>query len=329
MTRRTFVVLPAALAAAAPRSKMGIATTSYMTVRRFKDTLEFFDHCRALGAGGIQASLASTEAEYIDTLRRRAEEAGMYIEMMIGLPRQDTVAFERIVAAAKRVGALCVRANCGGRRYEDFTNLEDRRRFERESRAAIARALPILEKHGVPMAIENHKDWTVDEQAALFREFSSERLGVCLDTGNNIALLDDPMEVIEKLAPYAFSTHIKDMGVEEYRDGFLLSEMPLGEGFLDMKRVIDTIRRARPDTRMTLEMITRNPLQIPFLTEKYWITLSGQSAVKLARMLALVREQKHRGALPRLDGLDRAAQLRLEEDNVKRSLNYAREQLAL
>ena len=70
---------------------------------------------------------------------------------------------------------------------------------------------------------------------------------------------------------------------------------------------------------MTLEMITRNPLQIPCLTEKYWLTLSGQGPVKLARMLSMVRKRKQ--PLPRLDGLDRASQLRLEEDNVKRSLN--------
>ena len=327
MTRRTFVALPAALAASAPRSKMGIATTSYMTVARPKDTLAFFDHCRELGAGGIQSSLASTESEYLDTLRRRAEEAGMYLEVMIGLPRQDTVTFERIVEGAKRVGALCVRANCGGRRYEDFSNLDDRRRFERDSKAAIARALPIVEKHNMRLAVENHKDWTLDEQLALFREFSNERLGVCLDTGNNMSLLDDPMEVVEKLAPYAFSTHIKDMAVDEYADGFLLSEVPLGEGMLDMKRIVETIRRARPEARMSLEMITRNPLQIPCLTDKYWITLSGQGPVKLARMLAMVRKRKQQ--LPRLDGLNRADQLRLEEDNVKRSLNYAREQLGL
>ena len=51
--------------------------------------------------------------------------------------------------------------------------------------------------------------------------------GGCVDTGNNISLLDDPMELIEGLAPYAISTHIKDMGVEPWKDGFLLSELPL------------------------------------------------------------------------------------------------------
>ena len=81
---------------------------------------------------------------------------------------------------------------------------------------------------------------------ALMQAKASRWLGVCLDTGNNIALLDDPMATVEALAPYAVSTHIKDMGVAPYPDGFLLSEMPLGEGMLDMRRIVDTIRRARP-----------------------------------------------------------------------------------
>src|ERR1700694_3694396 len=97
------------------------------------------------------------------------------------------------------------------------------------------------------------------------KDKSSEYLGVCLDTGNNIALLDNPMDVIERLAPYALSTHFKDMAVEPHADGFLLSEVPLGEGIVDLQRAAAAIRRAHPKMRFTLEMITRNPLQVPCL----------------------------------------------------------------
>jgi hypothetical protein len=43
----------------------------------------------------------------------------------------------------------------------------------------------------------------------------------------------------------------------------------------------------------------------------------------------MVREKRSKQPLPRMDGLDREAQVRLENDNVKQCLNYAREQLAL
>lgn len=333
MNRRKFLLSAGAAAAAvaAPRSKMGLATTSFMTARRPRETYEFLEYANSLGAGGIQASLSSLEGAYLKKLRGRAEQLGMYLEVMSGLPKKDdTGAFERTVAAAKEIGALCVRCAClGGRRYETFSDLATWQVFVSQSRASIDSALRVVEKHRMPLALENHKDWTADELAAILKNKSSAYLGVCLDTGNNIALLDDPMAVVDTLAPFAFSTHIKDMGVQAYEDGFLLSEMPLGEGMLDMKRIVATIQKARPKTRMTLEMITRNPLKVPCFTDKYWVTFPERGGIYLARTARLVRSQKSRQNLPTIDQLDRAAQLRLEEDNVKQSLHYAREQLGL
>jgi hypothetical protein len=55
MNRRAFLVTAAAAAAPnPPRTSLGIATTSYMTAARPKDTLAFLEHCYSLGAGGIQ-----------------------------------------------------------------------------------------------------------------------------------------------------------------------------------------------------------------------------------------------------------------------------------
>ena len=233
---------------------MGIATTSYLSFARPKDTYEFLEHAHALGANGIQAALGSVDPASLQKLRARAEQLGMYIEAMANLPRSnDSAAFEKTIQAAKSVGALCVRSAClSGRRYETFNSLVNWQKFTTESLASIKRAIPVLEKHRMPMALENHKDWTADEMKAVLKNNSSEFLGVCLDFGNNISLLDDPMYVVETLAPYAFSTHVKDMGLESYVDGFLLSEVCLGEGVLDLKKMVATVRKARPDTRMTL-----------------------------------------------------------------------------
>lgn len=325
MTRRSFVVGVAGWAgskpaSAAPRSKLGIATTSFMTVARPKDTLEFLEKCHQLGAAGIQAPVSSHEPSYLRRLREKAEAYGMYLEVMAPFPRQETDGFERAVRAAVELGAAAVRIGAlAGRRYENFKTLAEWKQFVAESKAGISKAVPIAEKWRMPLAIENHKDWTLDELLAILQQYDSPYFGCLLDTGNNIALLDDPWEVIEKLAPYALSTHIKDMGVAEAGDGFLLSEVVLGEGMLDVRRMISTIERARPKTRLSLEMITRNPLRVPCLTDQYWVTFPDRSGIYLARTLRLVRERKSE-RLPTLDGLDRATQHKLEEDNVRRCL---------
>jgi 3-oxoisoapionate decarboxylase len=307
---------------------MGIATTSYMTAAKPKDTYAFLEHCHALGAAGIQSALNGDLAK----TRARAEEFGMYIEAMAPLPKgSDTAPFEKALQDAKAVGALCVRSAClSGRRYETFASFAEWQQFATLSKASIQAAVSLAEKYKFPVALENHKDWTAGEMLVLMKTYSSEYLGICLDFGNNVSLLDDPMALAGTLAPYAIATHVKDMGVEAYPDGFLLSEVALGEGYLDLARMVSLVRAARPKTRFTLEMISRDPLKVPCLTEKYWATFPDRNGGYLARTLKTVQQEGTRlQALPRIDMLNHDGQLRLEEENIKACLNYAREKLDL
>ena len=335
MTRRQLLLGAAAAAAPAfgvPSTGMGIATTSLMTARRPHDTYEFLEYCHSLGAGGIQAALTSLEPEYVKKLRARAEQLGMYVEVMAALPKQDdTSKFEQTVRAAKDAGALCIRsAALGGRRYENFSDLPAWQVFVAQSRKSIDRAFVVAERERMPLALENHKDWTAGELAAIVKDKSSEYLGVCLDTGNNIALLDNPTDVIEALAPYALCTHFKDMAVEPYADGFLLSEVPLGEGIINLKGAAVAVHRARPKTRFTLEMITRNPLKVPCLTDKYWATFPERNGRYLADTLRLVRDATVRlQHLPTVDHESPEGLLQLEQENIQQCLHYARTELGL
>lgn len=295
-------------------SKLGIATTSYINGDPIRDAYAFLEHAHSLGAAGIQASPVGDFAK----VRERAESLGMYVEAIVGLPRNnDPSQFEKTVQNAKAMGATCVRANAGGRRYEDFSTLAEFEAFKTRAQNAIKLAVPIAEKYKIPLAIENHKDWRLDQEIAIFKSYSSEYLGACLDFGNNISLCEDPMEVVEKLAPFTITTHVKDMGVEPYDNGFLLSELRLGEGFLDLKKMISLLR---PTVRLNLEMITRDPLKVPCLTDRYWATFPDARATQLAHALHLV--QQHSQKLPRVMQLPRPELLRVMEENNKACLAY-------
>jgi 3-oxoisoapionate decarboxylase len=295
-------------------TKLGIATTSYINGDPVRDAYEFLEHAHALGAIGIQAAPVGDVAK----VRERAAALGMYVEAIVGLPRNnDASGFEKTVQNAIAMGATCVRANAGGRRYEDYSTLADFEKFKTQALNAIKLAVPIAEKYKIPLAIENHKDFTLEQQIAIFKSYSSEYFGACLDFGNNLALCEDPMEVAEKLAPFTITTHVKDMGVEPYADGFLLSELRLGEGFLDLKKMISLLR---PNVRLNLEMITRDPLKIPCLTDRYWATFPDMKAAQLAHTLHLV--QQHSQKLPRVMQLPRPELLRVMEENNKACLAY-------
>ncbi|HEV2492857.1 MAG TPA: TIM barrel protein [Terriglobia bacterium] len=316
---------------AAPPTTMGIVEYSFSVNPRTKSTLDFLECTHALGAGGVQTGLDKLSPDYLEQVRRRASELHMYLEVIVGLPDGGRVDdFERHVVAAKQAGAFCLRSAClSGRRYEDFSSLDEWKRFVAGAKKRIALALPIVEKHRMPLGLENHKDWTASELVSLMKAYSSEYLGVCLDTGNNLSLLDDPMDLVESLAPYAFSTHFKDMAVEEYPEGFLLAEVPLGQGFLNLRHAVDVIRKAKPRIHFSLEMITRDPLRVPCLTDKYWASFPDRGGLYLARTLRLVREHRSSKPLTKVSGLSRDSRQKLEEENVRQCLAYAGRELGL
>lgn len=290
----------------------------------FNNALDVMDHCRKLNAGCLQIGVRNWTSEFAGKVREKREKIGILLEGQIRLPKdkEDLDRFESELKAGKEAGATILRTVClSGRRYETFHSAEDWSAFVKNSYASLTLAEPIMKKHRVKLAVENHKDWRIEEMLQLLRHFDSEWIGVNLDTGNNIALLDDPMEVVEVLAPFTLTTHLKDMGVEEMEEGFLLSEVPLGEGFLDIARIVELCERSNPAVQFNLEMITRDPLRIPVLEEDYWATFHGLPAEDLARTMRMVRD--HRQSLPRISHLNQLGQLRVEEENVLQSFRFA------
>jgi len=315
---------------------MGLTPDSFQSVRfamphRIMSADRLMELAAAVGAAGAHGGMADISAEWARRTRRMKEELGMYLEIQTFLPRPDVDEFEHAVKTAREAGASSLRVVCLlGRRYELMETLDDWKRAVSGFHQQIAAALPIVERHRMPLGIENHKDWRVDQQVALLEQYSSEYLGVCLDTGNNLAVLDDPIETVEKLAPWTFNVHFKDMAMEECDSGFLLSEVPLGEGMLDMARITDIIRRARPEVRFSLEMITRDPLLVPCLTDRYWASWDDDNGGRdLARTLTRIRSASSRAPLPRITGLGPDQRRALENEMVDRSIRYAREHLGL
>jgi sugar phosphate isomerase/epimerase len=346
VTRREFLAacaaaLPAPLVAHDRRDAgpagLGIVIHSYGLRRadkesHFDDPLTFLDYCHALGAGGVQTSLGNRDEAYCAKLRARAEEHRMYVEGSVRLPRDkaDVERFTGEVRTAKECGAAVVRTvQIDGRRYEVFDSAAAFRKAMEQARQALLLAKPVVERHGVKLAVENHKDLEAKALVELLKAIDSPNVGACVDTGNSLALLEPPLETAEALAPYVFSTHLKDLGVEEYGDGFLMAEVPLGAGFLDLARIVEVLRKAKPAPRLNLEMITRDPLKIPCLTDKYWATMEDVPGRRLARALALVRKHAAKKPLPRVSGLAREEQVKREDENVRESLRFARERLGL
>jgi sugar phosphate isomerase/epimerase len=321
--------------AEAPRSpNLGAAPTGFGLHRR-ADPIDLVDLAHNLGLGVVETRLPDTGAAAVKSLRDKVENYGMRVILDTPLPRaeNDVERFDGAVAACKNAGAISLHAAMTQRRYEEFDTLETfKARFE-ACQKQVALAEPILRKHRIKLGIENHKGWRSAEQAAWLKRVGSEWVGVHLDFGNNISLCEVPELTLANLAPYAVACHIKDMAVEPYDDGFLLSEVPLGEGVLDLPKWVNTLRAKNSTIAFDLETITRDPLKIPIFTKKYWATFDDSYSPlpgrDLAQTFKLVRDHPPKSPLPRITGLSTADQAKLEDENNRKSIEYARSALSL
>ena len=326
LTSASLVVARSLLAAsAAEKSRLGICTFSCH--QRWKLTqptnaADFYRYARELGAEGVQSPLRGCEPK---TIRDLVEQTGGYYEGELRLPKSeaDLAAFETEVRQTREAGASVARAVfTNGRRYEAFPTLAAFQEFHDQAKRTLALIEPVLKKHGLKLAIENHKDHTTEELVGMMKAISSEWIGVLVDTGNNLALLEEPHAAVEALAPFALSVHLKDMAVRSDADGFLLSEVPLGTGLLDLPRMITTLRKANPAIVINLEMATRDPLRIPCLTEAFFATMPGRKATHLDAALRRVKENPPKTTVPSVSNKEAAQVLTEEEQNNRHGLSW-------
>jgi len=349
MNRRTFIAtMPAliathhALAAAGVKpGRLGICSFSchraWLALHDksapvpFTDGPTFYDYCRRLGADGVQTSVATIDEAAAMHLREHVEQTGGYYEGDIRLPKTESELekFEQEVKLTRAAGGSVARTFLSGtRRYETWKTLDEFKAFRVEASKRLAMVEPIIKKHRLKLAVENHKDLTSDELTRLMREFASEWLGVNVDTGNNIALLEEPHEAVEALAPFAISVHLKDMAVRPHETGFQLSEVTCATGFLDLPRIVATLSKANADLRFNLEMATRDPLLIPCLTDGYFATFPKRQATHLDAAMKRVTANPPKQAPPSITGKPMPQQLADEESNNRVSLQWMHQHLS-
>jgi len=146
------------------------------------------------------------------------------------LPKQesDLAAFERRSVRTRRPARSCStrhdRAALRGLRRPRAVQAD-----VRAGQKTVAMAEPVLRKHRMKLAIENHKGWRAPNRR-LLKRLGSEWVGVCLDFGNNLALCEDPMDTARTLAPYRVYGHIKTWRWRSTRTGSCSPRFPWATG---------------------------------------------------------------------------------------------------
>lgn len=161
------------------------------------------------------------------------------------------------LAFAERIGARVMRIAGGSRRSRPASWAVHKRQLG----GALKKLLGTAEKHGVVLAVENHIDMLADEMVDLITSIDSPWLGVCLDTGNNLRMFEDPLEVSAKLAPFTRATHIKDLTAYRGnpRDFTFWPSVVLGDGLCEIAKVIGLLKKAKYDGLLAIEVDYLHP----------------------------------------------------------------------
>ncbi|GAN82111.1 sugar phosphate isomerase/epimerase family protein [Acidocella aminolytica] len=160
-------------------------------------------------------------------------------------------------AIAGRIGAKVMRICCGSRR----TRPTEWSRHKAALLPLLHEAVAHAEAHRVVLAIENHIDLLADELVELIETVNSPWLGVCLDTANNLRMLEDPLQATLKLVPYARTTHIKDVRARSGNphDFSFWPSVPLGQGLIDLPVILAALKAQNYKGLLALEVDYLDP----------------------------------------------------------------------
>jgi sugar phosphate isomerase/epimerase len=225
-------------------------------------TSEVFEEAADVGAEIVQVNLhhvRELELEELEALAERGHALGLELlasgdflgrgregdEPSVGIGRT-----EAWLERARALGSPLLRVVSGFYRA-DLAGRPDLIEAERSYVCAVLRgAAPAAEGAGVVLLLENHSDFTESEYEAIVAEVGSERVGVFLDLINPVAALENPVAVVERLAPLAHAGHVKDYVFRSlptddgyHRRGFEVLYRYPGEGVADLPGLLDALRR--------------------------------------------------------------------------------------
>jgi 3-oxoisoapionate decarboxylase len=269
---------------------------------------QFLDYFHKVGidaaqfnAGSLGIKLEDPNEAELRKVRAYAENLGISLNAFSGSSicptcagvntRNGTVDQQIVqgLRVAKIIGASSMRVVLGS-----FRDRPEIARHLESMTQVIKNARPQIRDSGVKLSIENHNaDLQAREIKALIEEVGRDILGVCLDSGNPLAIMEDPHLTLELLGPYATTSHVRDTAVWRVPEGVAMRWVNMGEGNVDIDGWVKKFVKMRPDLPVSFENLPQpNPRIIPIFGADDLRYFPKMPAADLARYLALAERGK-------------------------------------
>jgi sugar phosphate isomerase/epimerase len=276
------------------------------------------------------ATLADEAA--VKSIRAHADRLGIRLQLAFGSVCPSARGFNaqlgtleeqvaRALAASRIFGATCMRCVLGGdaERPQIEMHIDNMIKAVRSIRSRIADS-------GVKLAVENHGgDLQAREMKMMVEAVGTDVMGVCLDSGNPVWMLEDPHMTLEMLSPYAETSHVRDSAVWKVPEGIAVRWVNMGEGNVDIDGWIQKFIKARPGLPIIFEnLVSANPRIHRIYDAKFWDNWRHMPASELSRFLAIAEKGTPKPAMPRPEGKT-VGQQRIED--LETCVKYTRELL--
>jgi len=255
------------------------------------DSHVFLELAASLGLSSVETHLGyvspQEDAATLLAFRDQAQDLGLRL-VTVG-PKINAEAFRPHLELAARLGVKTVRCVisgilCGDRR--PLGGLEGWQRHLEATAEQLQQIAPLAEDLGIRIGVENHQDATSADLIWLCETVGSPNVGVVLDTGNPLAVAEDPVEFAQRILPHLVHVHLKDYRMVATESGYRLFHCPIGAGVVDFAalfRLFDT----KPDVLRHIEMAALGERHIRILDDEYWANLDPER--KMSAMLPVLR----------------------------------------
>ena len=319
MDRRTFILAGAAAALHASRASAWRAATvelgsidgsvsgNNFSAAQFLDYLASIKLTRAMIS--VPAAVLADEAA-LRQIREHADGLGIKLQLAHSSVCPSSRSFNaqngtleeqvaRALKASQIFGASCMRCILGGdpERPQIEMHLENMVKAVRGLRSRIVDS-------GVKLAWENHGgDVQAREMKIAIEAIGPDVIGVCLDSGNPVWMLEDPHATLETLLPYTLTCHVRDSAVWKVPEGIAVRWVNMGDGNVDIDGWIRKFIEAKPGLPIIFEnLVSGAPRVHKIYDQAFWTNWPKVPASEFSRFLAVAEKGKPTPAVPRPPG---------------------------
>src|SRR3954469_11172550 len=333
MDRRTFVLGTAAAAihgsrllGRLPAANVELGSIDGSVGGNNFTAVQFLDYLSSIKLTWAMVSLPPatlSDESAIRQIREHADQLGIRLQLAFGSVCPSARAFNaqlgtleeqvaRALKASQIFGATCMRCILGGDPERPQIDMHIDNMIK-----AVRGIRPRIIDSGVKLAVENHGgDLQSREMKMMVEAVGRDVMGVCLDSGNPVWMLEDPHMTLEMLGPYAETCHVRDSAVWKVPEGIAVRWVNMGEGNVDIDGWIRKFIEMKPGLPIIFEnLVSATPRIHAIYTPQFWDNWRKMPAWELSRFLAVAEKGTPKPATPRPEGKT-AGQQRIDDLEV-------------